>query len=319
LSSTCNVELMIRGPPEPRTLICRKRDQSDGLIFVGECAGLVIGTILAGYDGVRGWIYSLAVAESHRRQGVGRWLLEAVEGELALRGCPKVNLQVRGTNRDVLAFYERCGYAIEDRASLGKPLETPSRDPVEPVPEIRVADDILLSQPTWEDQPAYLKHLNQTEAFRDNMGVMPYPYTELDARQWLSRVMRQTLDRDKARQWAIRESGGHLIGGIGLMGLSRNQKAELGYWLAQPFWGRGIVTQAVKSLCQFAFEEYQLRKIYSRVFGGNTASARVLEKAGFIREATLKDHVFRNGTARDLLWFGLFNPRIADSLESPSP
>jgi ribosomal protein S18 acetylase RimI-like enzyme len=77
---------------------------------------------MAGYDGHRGWIYSLAVSPGHRRQSIGRTLLVHAEKALAAMGCPKVNLQVRATNSDVVEFYRKAGYALEERISLGKHL-----------------------------------------------------------------------------------------------------------------------------------------------------------------------------------------------------
>jgi ribosomal protein S18 acetylase RimI-like enzyme len=78
---------------------------------------------MAGYDGVRGWIHRLAVRESARRLGVGTALLRAAEAGLARLGCPKVNLQVRSVNADVIAFYRAAGYEVDDNISLGRLLD----------------------------------------------------------------------------------------------------------------------------------------------------------------------------------------------------
>jgi ribosomal protein S18 acetylase RimI-like enzyme len=83
----------------------------------------VAGTVLAGFDGVRGWIHHLAVLPAHRRRGVATQLMRAAERGLANLGCPKINLQVRAGNAGVIAFYRALGYQVEDRASLGKRLE----------------------------------------------------------------------------------------------------------------------------------------------------------------------------------------------------
>jgi ribosomal protein S18 acetylase RimI-like enzyme len=78
---------------------------------------------MAGYDGHRGWVNYLAVARSHRGRGLGRTLMAEVERLLGAAGCPKVNLQVRGTNEEALGFYERLGYKRDDALSLGRRLE----------------------------------------------------------------------------------------------------------------------------------------------------------------------------------------------------
>lgn len=87
----------------------------------------VIGSIMAGYDGHRGWLYALAVLTSHRGRGVGRALVREAESRLVLMGCGKLNLQVRASNPGVVAFYERLGYATEERVSMGKRLPTTDR------------------------------------------------------------------------------------------------------------------------------------------------------------------------------------------------
>ncbi len=106
----------------PAAIVARKCAQNDGLIFVATLAGSVVGGVIAGYDGQRGWLYHLAVDATCRRRGIGRALMRAVERELGLRGCPKINLQVLPSNRDVVAFYERLGYAVEERVSMGRTL-----------------------------------------------------------------------------------------------------------------------------------------------------------------------------------------------------
>lgn len=80
----------------------------------------VIGTVMAGYDGHRGWLYRVAVAGSHRHHGVGKALIEEAERRLWALGCMKINLQIRGSNSGVTAFYQSLGYVVEDRISMGK-------------------------------------------------------------------------------------------------------------------------------------------------------------------------------------------------------
>jgi len=106
----------------PRDEIRWKCSVQRDLFLVGVLDGRVIATAMGGYDGHRGWLYKLAVGAAYRRRGVGRRMVEAVEQRLKARGCPKVNLQVLATNRDVVAFYQQLGFAIEDRVSMGRRL-----------------------------------------------------------------------------------------------------------------------------------------------------------------------------------------------------
>lgn len=102
------------------TAIPEKQDQQDDLIVVALDQGNVIGSIIAGYDGHRGWLYAVAVLKSHRKQGIGTALVQEAERRLHALGCKKINLQVRSTNGDVVKFYERLGYSTENRISMGK-------------------------------------------------------------------------------------------------------------------------------------------------------------------------------------------------------
>jgi len=108
---------------EPRAYIRRKLEIQRDLFLVGEWGDRIVATVVGGYDGVRGWIYHLAVAEDLRRKGIGRRMTEAAEKELAKMGCPKVNLQIYSTNDGVVAFYEALGYRVEERISMGKVLD----------------------------------------------------------------------------------------------------------------------------------------------------------------------------------------------------
>ena len=90
--------------------------------FVAMDGGAVVGTIICGYDGHRGWIYSLAVAPAHRRQGIGSRLVSHAEHALGRRGCTKINLQIMEGNESVAAFYSSLSYCVEKRVSMGKTL-----------------------------------------------------------------------------------------------------------------------------------------------------------------------------------------------------
>jgi ribosomal protein S18 acetylase RimI-like enzyme len=90
------------------------------LFLVAMNADRVIGSIMAGYDGHRGWLYRAAVRRSHQRAGVGTRLVREAERRLQRLGCPKVNLQVIAANADTVGFYEALGYRVEDRISMGR-------------------------------------------------------------------------------------------------------------------------------------------------------------------------------------------------------
>lgn len=96
----------------------------DRLLFVGEETGEIVGSVMAGYDGHRGWLYSVAIDQDSRRKGLGTSLVQYAVAELQSLGCVKINLQVRSSNSAVAAFYESLGFKIEDRISMGLLLPT---------------------------------------------------------------------------------------------------------------------------------------------------------------------------------------------------
>ncbi len=107
---------------DPALDIQRKKEVQRDLFLVAEEGGQVIGTVMAGYDGHRGWINYLAVAPARQRSGLGRELMEKAELLLRAAGCPKINLQVRTTNAEAKAFYERIGFREDSVTSFGKRL-----------------------------------------------------------------------------------------------------------------------------------------------------------------------------------------------------
>jgi ribosomal protein S18 acetylase RimI-like enzyme len=117
-------EVLADGAPhnDPVTSLRSKLAVERDLLLVAVVDGTVIGTVMGGYDGHRGWVYAVAVAPAYRRRGIGAALLRRLEAALAERGCMKVNLQVRASNAGVVAFYEKLGYAVEERVSMGKRL-----------------------------------------------------------------------------------------------------------------------------------------------------------------------------------------------------
>lgn len=111
---------------DPATSIRQKIAVERDLFLVADLAGSVVGTVMGGYDGHRGWIYSVAVDAGHRRRGIGASLLLRLEADLKSRGCLKVNLRVRAANAQVIAFYERLGFVVEPHVSMGKRLYSQS-------------------------------------------------------------------------------------------------------------------------------------------------------------------------------------------------
>lgn len=107
---------------DPHKDIQRKLKVQPELFLLGEIDDKVVASVMAGFDGHRGWVNYLAVCPTQRRRGLGRQLIEEVERRLTALGCPKLNLQVRSDNQAVLTFYRNLGYQVDEVVSLGKRL-----------------------------------------------------------------------------------------------------------------------------------------------------------------------------------------------------
>jgi ribosomal protein S18 acetylase RimI-like enzyme len=113
---------LVRAWNDPAKDIARKMLVQPELFLVGVVGGRIIASVMAGYEGHRGWINYLAVDHPHRRRGYARALMQYVESALTAMGCPKLNMQVRATSLEVLQFYRRLGYVQDEAVSLGKRL-----------------------------------------------------------------------------------------------------------------------------------------------------------------------------------------------------
>jgi ribosomal protein S18 acetylase RimI-like enzyme len=116
----CN---LVRPWNNPSKDIQRKLKVRPDLFLVGLVDGRIVASVMAGYEGHRGWLNYMAVAPEHQRRGYARAIVSEAERMLREAGCPKINLQVRTSNRDVIEFYRRLGYTVDDVLSMGKRLE----------------------------------------------------------------------------------------------------------------------------------------------------------------------------------------------------
>lgn len=128
----------------------------------------------------------------------------------------------------------------------------------------------------------------------------PHPYTPDDARQWINFVVGQEPEAN----WAI-DVAGEAVGGIGIILHNDIERgtAEIGYWLSEAHWGRGIITTALRAVTGYAFGHFDLQRIYAVPFARNAASARVLEKAGYQYEGTMRRSAIKDGAVLDQLLY----------------
>ena len=134
------------------------------------------------------------------------------------------------------------------------------------------------------------------------MDGFPHPYSIENAKTFISMAMAASPQNIMAI-----EIEGTAAGGIGIHPQPDiyRMNAELGYWLAQKYWGQGIITQAIMQMTKYAFENWNINRIYSRPFGTNIASQKALQKAGFILEGRFEKTIFKNGVYQDELVYAL--------------
>ena len=158
---------------------------------------------------------------------------------------------------------------------------------------------------TAADAEAIVRYANNRRISINLRDRFPYPYTRADADAFLEAAWVQQPESDFAIA-SPREG----IGGVGFHRQSDVYRlsAELGYWLGEPFWGRGIATRAVRALSEWVFSTTPVVRLYAHVFDWNPASARVLEKAGFALEGRMRRSVIKDGEIIDQLVYGLVRP-----------
>jgi RimJ/RimL family protein N-acetyltransferase len=162
--------------------------------------------------------------------------------------------------------------------------------------KIKITDEIILSQVNKKDKSMLIKYLNDFGIYMNTSNI-PYPYTSKDADWWIQQVKDKKRETGRLTNFVIRDKNLNLIGGIGFhlkYGIN-SHKDEIGYWLAKDFWNKGIMTKVVKKFCEIGFIKYDLMRIEAFVFENNTASARVLEKNGFIKEGLFSKYIMKDG------------------------
>jgi ribosomal-protein-alanine N-acetyltransferase len=169
---------------------------------------------------------------------------------------------------------------------------------------------IVLSRCTlreWRDgdRTSLVRHADNPRVARGLRDAFPQPYGVADADRWI----KSTAGSDPQTIFAI-DVAGEACGGIGLHVQADvfRSSAEIGYWLGERYWGRGIATESVRASTKYAFDGLGLEHVYATVFENNPASARVLEKAGYEQEGRLRRHVTKGGVTMDVLLYGIVRP-----------
>jgi RimJ/RimL family protein N-acetyltransferase len=163
--------------------------------------------------------------------------------------------------------------------------------------------NFILREWQLSDAQSIAENLNNLNIWNNVRDYLPFPYTEKDGEEFISAV----LSYQMGIQRAITVDG-KAVGSIGAFPKTDVERicCELGYWLGETYWNQGITTEAVKQFTNYLFVNHDFIKIYAPVFDFNIASQKVLQKAGFEREAVLKQAAVKNGKVIDLHYYSLF-------------
>jgi RimJ/RimL family protein N-acetyltransferase len=170
-------------------------------------------------------------------------------------------------------------------------------------------DTVSIRQWQTEDAPALSKAIDN-KAVQDNLrDGIPFPYTEKDGAEFIASMISAEQDSTFAFAVIFKNT---VIGSIGAFRQANihRRTAEMGYYIAEEHWGKGITTQAVQLLCDFVFENTDIIRIYAEPFSYNNASCRVLEKAGFICEGTLRSNAVKNGNVIDMMLYAFIKESV---------
>lgn len=165
-------------------------------------------------------------------------------------------------------------------------------------------DRLLLSALRATDIPQIVAYANNFKVAQYTKNI-PHPYREKDAVFWLNLANTGKMSGTKFI-WAIRNPDTEaFMGGIGLHVNGKHKHAELGYWIAEPFWGKGFITEAADAVIRFGFEQVGLERVAAHHLAVNGASGRVMEKNGMQYEGTLRQHMYRLGKLHDVRCYGI--------------
>ncbi|RKR82129.1 RimJ/RimL family protein N-acetyltransferase [Mucilaginibacter gracilis] len=162
---------------------------------------------------------------------------------------------------------------------------------------------LLLSALKAADLPQIVQHASNRQVSRYTMSL-PYPYTEADALGLIHKAYHGFQDNNRYL-FGIRLKAGQLIGVVGLQLEKAFKRAELNFWIGEPYWGKGLTTEAVRAAVHYGFSHLGLRKVTSTYMALNPASGKVMENCGMKREGELAEHVCKAGIFYDIVLYGL--------------
>jgi [ribosomal protein S5]-alanine N-acetyltransferase len=174
---------------------------------------------------------------------------------------------------------------------------------------IRLECDCCVLRP-WRagDETSLVRHADDRDVWVNLRDQFPHPYTQSDADGWIAFASSQSPPTSLAI-----EVESQAVGGVSLRLHDDVERvsAEIGYWLGRAFWNRGVMTDAVRAMTRYGFEQFALTRVYAMPFAANAPSQRVLEKAGYVREGILRRSAIKDGLVTDQMLFAITDRDLA--------
>lgn len=173
--------------------------------------------------------------------------------------------------------------------------------------QIELLTERLLLRSPRADDATDIERLAGEREIAANTATIPHPYPEGAAAEWIAlQAQRQRAGEHVTFAMVERESG-RLVGAIGLRLVQAHRRAELGYWIGKPYWGRGYATEAARAVLRYGFETLGLNRIHAAHFTRNPASGRVMQKIGMTHEGRLRQHYDKWGVLEDIEFYGILS------------
>jgi RimJ/RimL family protein N-acetyltransferase len=245
---------------------------------------------------------AISVLPKYRGKGVGTTLMNNLFEFLRERGFKRTSLSVQ-QNNPAAHFYKRLGYRITNEK-----LDHAGHEDY--IMEKNLFEKPCVHLREWKanDAPDLTAAINNRKVLDNLRDGIPFPYTEKDAAEFIAATL--SAEKDMQYTFAICYND-KVIGSIGVFRKDNVHRytAEMGYYIAEPYWGKGIMTEAVRQMCACIFENTDIVRIFAEPYAHNNASCRVLEKSGFQFEGVLRQNAVKNGQSVDMKMYAIIRDR----------
>gem|GEM_PF-43352 len=257
-----------------------------------------------------GEVSAIYVHPEYIGKGFGHQIMAQAEEALSAKGYDHFVLDVLSGNERAISFYKQQGYEIVAKRSITLGDKDYPLTVFRKKNTLKKGDvpRVILREWGTEDAPDLMAAINNKKVLNNLRDGIPYPYTEKDAAEFIAATLSAEKDSQYAFAICINDK---VIGSIGVFRRDNVHRytAEMGYYIAEPYWCKGIMTEAVRQMCDYIFENTDIIRIYAEPYAHNNASCRVLEKAGFQFEGLLRQNAVKNGKSVDMKMYAIISDR----------